>query len=132
MVEKAIDAEAKASLQPPSGTRKIDSRCPERYKPLVKKNKDNAYWEQYNKAFNRDKEKAKSHNLSSFANQSQIQASNSKKCQRKGREGLATRVNAIKVAKKNNNKIKDLSYIKYYTCKQKSHYANKYLDNPKN
>lgn len=42
MVEKTINAETKASLQPPFGTREIDSRCPKGYKPLAKKNKDKA------------------------------------------------------------------------------------------
>ncbi len=43
VVEKAVDAKAKASLQPPSETREIDSRCPKRYRPSVKKNKDDNY-----------------------------------------------------------------------------------------
>ena len=45
VVEKAIDIEAKAGLQPPFGIRKIDSRYPKRYWPSVKKNKDDAYLE---------------------------------------------------------------------------------------
>ena len=73
IVEKAIDAKVKASLQPLSGTREIDSRCSKDYKPLAKKNKDNASWEYHNKAFNKDKNKVKSHNFS-FANQFQTQA----------------------------------------------------------
>ena len=134
MLEKAVDAEAKASLQPPSGTRKIDSRCPKRYKPSVKKDKDDAYREQRNKAFNRDKEKAKSYNPLSPANQPQTQASNSQKRQRKRRPGghPATGVNATEITKKDNDKAKDLSYVECYTCKQKGHYANKCPDKPKN
>lgn len=42
-----------------------------------------------------------------------------------------TGVHAIKVAKKDKNKAKDLSYIKCYTYKQKSYYANKYPRNKK-
>ena len=134
MVKKTIDAKAKTSLQSPFETRKIDSKCLKGYKPLVKKDKDNTYWKQRNKAFNRDKKKAKSHNLSSSANQPQTQASNSKKHQRKrrGRGHLATGINATKVTKKDKDKAKDLSHVKCYTCKQKGHYANKCPDKPKN
>lgn len=32
---------------------------------------------------------------------------------------------------KEKNKVKNLSYIKYYTYKQKDHYTNKYLEKPK-
>ncbi len=133
MVEKAINAEAKASLQPPSGTRGINSRYPKRYRPLVKKDKDDAYREQRNEASNRDKEKTRFHNSSSSANQPQTQVSNSKKCQRKGQEGHpATGVNATEVAKKDKDKAKDLSHVECYTCKQKGHYVNKCPQKPKN
>ena len=71
IVEKAVDVKAKASLQLPSGTREINSKCPKKYRPLVKKDMDDAYWEQRNKASNRNKKKAKSHNPSSFTNQPQ-------------------------------------------------------------
>ncbi len=37
---------------------------------------------------------------------------------------LATKVNAITIIKNDKNKVKDLSHIECYTCKQKSHYAN--------
>lgn len=37
---------------------------------------------------------------------------------------LATKVNAIKIIKEDKNKVKNLSYIEYYTCKQKSYYTN--------
>ncbi len=134
MVEKTVNAEAKASLQPPSGTRKIDSRCSKGYRPLVKKDKDNTYWEQRDETSNKDKEKAKCHNLLSSANQPQTQASNSKRRQRKGRGGghPATGVNATKVVKKDKDKANDLSHVECYTYKQKGHYANKYPDKPKN
>ena len=69
MVEKAINIEAKASLQPPSGPRKIDSRCLKEYKPAVKKDENDTYWGHRNEASNKDKEKAKFHNPSSFTNQ---------------------------------------------------------------
>ena len=56
-----------------------------------------------------------SHNLSSFINQPQTQASNSKKRQKKRLRSLATGINAIEVAKKDKDKAKDLSYVEYYT-----------------
>ncbi len=62
VVEKAVSVEAKANLQPPSGTREIDSKYLKGYKPSIKKDKDNTYWEHHNEAFNQDKDKAKSHN----------------------------------------------------------------------
>ena len=46
VVAKAVDIEVKASLQPPFETRKIDFRYPKGYKPLVKKDNDDAYQEQ--------------------------------------------------------------------------------------
>ena len=57
VVKKAVDVEAKASLQPSFETREIDSRCPKRYKPLVYKDKDDAYWEQRDGAFYKDKKR---------------------------------------------------------------------------
>ncbi len=69
------------------------------------------------------------HNSSS-ANQLQIQAS--KKDKRHWEDHPATGVNATEVAKKDKDKAKDLSHIKYYTCKQKGHYANKCPEKVKN
>ena len=43
----------------------------------------------------------------------------------------ATGVSVTNVVKKEKDKTKDLSHIKCYTCKQKHHNANKYLDKPK-
>ena len=118
VVEKAVNAEVKTGLQPSIGTKKIDSKCSKGYRPSAKKDKDNTYWEQRNEATNRDKEKAKSHNLFSSTNQPQIQASSSKKRQEKGRGGHpAIRVNATEVAKKDKYKAKDLSHIECYICK---------------
>ncbi len=132
MVEKAVDVKAKASLQPPSGTRKIDFRCPKGYKPSVKKDKDDANRKHRDEAPNKDKDKAKSYNSSS-TNQPQTQAS--KKHKRHGsrqRGHLATGDNATEVAKKDKDKAKDLNHIQYYTCKQKGHYANKCPEKSKN
>ena len=57
IVENAVNVKVKACLQSPFKTREIDSRCPKKYKPLVKKDKDNPYQKQRNKASNRDKKK---------------------------------------------------------------------------
>ena len=130
MVEKVVGAEVKASLQLPSGTREINSRYPKRYKPLIKKDKNNAYWEHCKEVFNKDKNKTKSHNSFS-AKQPQTQAPKKDKHSCQG-DHPATKINALKVAKKDKNKAKDLSHVKYYTYKQKSHYANKYPKKPKN
>lgn len=69
VVEKAIDAKAKANLQLPSLTRKIDSRYLKDYKLSVKKDKEyNRNW----KHWNRDKDKIKSHILLSTNTQPQV------------------------------------------------------------
>ncbi len=92
---------------------------------MAKKDKENTYCKPRNKASNKDKDKIKSHNSSS-ANQPQTQAL--KKDKRGCRGGhLATGVNTTEVAKKDKDKAKDLSHIKYHTCKQKSYYVNKCL-----
>lgn len=63
IVKKVVNAEIKDGLQPFFGTKKIDTRYPKRYRPSTKKNKDDTFWEYYNKAFNQDKNKTKSYNL---------------------------------------------------------------------
>lgn len=65
MVEKAIDVEVRASLQPLSGTREVDFRCPKGYKPSAKKEKDEVNQKHWDA--NKDKDKAKFYN-SFFAN----------------------------------------------------------------
>ncbi len=129
VVEKSRDTKAKANLKPPFYIREIDAKCPKGYRSLVKKDKENTYWEHRNEA-SKNKDKAKSHN-SSFTHQPQTQAS--KKDKRGYRGGYpATEVNATEVAKKDKDKAKDLSHIKCYTCKQKGHYTNKCLEKSKN
>lgn len=44
----------------------------------------------------------------------------------------ASRINTIKVGKKEKDKVKNLNYIKCYICKQKDHYVNKCLKKSKN
>ena len=110
--------------------REIDSRYSKKHKLLVKKNKNDAYWEHHDEA-SKDEKKAKSHLLSS-ANQPQTQASKKNKHHRSWQGHPAIRVNATEVAKKNKDKAKDINHIECYTCKQKKHYANKCPEKPKN
>ena len=59
-MKKARDAKAKANLQPPFYIREIDSKCPEDYRLLVKKDKKDANWEHRDKAFSKDKKRLSS------------------------------------------------------------------------
>lgn len=78
-----------------------------------------------------DKHKAKSNNPFSANTQSQAQASKQDKRQSNQQGDLSvTGGNTTEVAKK--DKTKNLSYIKYCTCKKKGHYADKYSIKPKN
>ncbi len=129
-MEKVGNVEAKTNLQSPFYVREIDSRCPKGHRLSAKKNKEDTYEEPRDEAFNKNKDKAKSHNSSS-TNQPQTQAP--KKDKRGCRGGhLATGVNAIEVAKKDKDKAKDLSHVKYYTYRQKGHYVNKCPKKSKN
>ncbi len=129
-MEKAGNAKAKANLQPPFYVRDIDARCPKGHRPSVKQVKENTYREPQNEA-SKDKDKAKSHNSSTSANQPQTQAPKKNKRGRRGghRGHPATGVNATEVAKKN-KAPKDLSHIECYTCHQKGHYATNCPDKP--
>ncbi len=70
VVEKASDVEAKANLQPAFYIRDINTRCPKGHRPSFKKDKENTYQEPHSEA-SKDKDKAKSHNFSTSANQPQ-------------------------------------------------------------
>ncbi len=131
-MEKAGDAEAKANLQPPFYVRDIDARCPKGHRPSAKKDKEDTYREPQNEA-SKNKDKAKSYNSSTSANQPQTQASKKNKRGCQGGHGghPATGVNATEVAKKD-KAPKDLRHIECYTCHQKGHYATKCPDKPKN
>ncbi len=131
VVEKAGDVEAKANLQPPFYVWEIDSRCPKCHRSLAKKDKEDIYWKPRDES---SKDKAKSQ-ISSFANQPQTQTPKKDKygCQGGHKGHLATEVNVTKVVKKDKDKApKNLSYVKYYTCHQKGHYANKCPGKSKN
>ncbi len=129
-MEKTGNAETKANIQLPFHIRKIDSRCPKGHYLLTKKDKKDTYQELCNEA-SKDKNKAKSQ-TSSFTHQPQAQAH--KKDKRSCWRGhLVTGVNTTKVVKKDKDKVrKNLSHIKYYTCNQKSYYANKCPKKTKN
>ena len=130
MVEKAVNIQAKASLQPSSRTRKINSKCPKGYRLLAKNKEDEVSQEHQN----RDKNKTKSYNpIFANTNQPQTQASKKDKRHRSCQGGHpVTRINATKVVKKNKDKIKDLNYIKCYIYKQKSYNISKYSKKSKN
>ena len=102
----------------------IDFKCLKSYRPLVKKDKEDINWEHCKEASSKDKEKAKSHNPF-FANQPQAQTS--KKRQGRWQQGFsATGVYAINVAKKNKDKVKNLSHVECYISKQKGYHASTY------
>lgn len=68
MVEKIVNIEVKTNLQSLSGTRKINSRCLKGHRLSIKKDKNNTNWEHWDG--DKDKDKAKSHNLFSANSQS--------------------------------------------------------------
>ncbi len=111
VVEKVIDVKAKANLQLLSKTREIISKCPRSYKLWTKNDKNDANWEYWD--WDKDKDKAESHNPSSVNSQPQTQASKKDKCHG-SLEGdhLIAGFNTTKIAKKNKDKVKDLSHIK--------------------
>ncbi len=115
VVEKTVNAKAKASLQSLSGTEEINSRYPKSYKPSAKKDKNKITREHRDK----NEDKAKSYNLSlTHTTQSLIHASKKNKPHGNRQGGYpATKVNTIKVIKKNKDKAKNLRYIKCYTYK---------------
>ncbi len=129
MVEKAVNVEAKASLQPPFWIKEIDSRWPKGYRSSVKKDKDNNNWEHRNEDKNKDKTTSQNHSTN---NQAQIQAFKKDKCHWNRQSHPPTEVNTTEMTKKDKDKAKNLSHIKCYTCKQKGHYANKCLKKSKN
>lgn len=128
MVEKAIDIKAKANLQSPSESREINSRYWKGYRPSAKKDKEEVIREDWDG----DKDKAKPHNPSPANNQLQIKVSKKSKCPESCQSHSSTGLNATKVSKMVKDTIKDLSYIKCYTYKQRGYYANKCLEKPKN
>ena len=131
VVDKTVDVKAKASLQAPSGTRKIDSQCPQGQRPTKKEDKDSRDYEK-NKSFQNPPTNALSNGTQSSPTQPKKEQ-NSRSCrggsrrQGQGQNTPATGVNATAI-KKDKDKDKDkknLSNIECYTCKQKGHYANK-------
>ena len=139
IVNKTVDAKAKASLQALSGIREMDFRCPRGQRPTNKDDKDS---KDYKK--NKSSQNPPANALSSGTQSSPEQPKkeqNSRSCrggprqQGQGQNTPATGVNATTVRKdKDKDKDKkDLSNIECYTCKHKGYYANKYPKNkPKN
>ena len=84
-MEKTENVEAKANFQPPFYIREIDSKCQKGYCLLAKDNINDVNWEYCNKAFSKDKEKAKFHNPFSIYS-SQTQCFN--KYQKSGEEAI--------------------------------------------
>ena len=117
--EKAGDVEIKANLQLCFGIWEIDFRCPRDHRLSVKKNKENANQELWDRD-HKNKDKTKSHNFFSIKNQPQASKKNKRRSPQ--RDLLVIRVNGTKIDK---NKAKDLSHIMCYICKEKGHYTNK-------
>ena len=131
-VEKIVNAEAKAILQSFSITRDIDSRCPRGNKPARKEEKDSG-------GKNKSTNSAPADTSSGKQKSSTQQASSAhpKKDHRgglrrgrgrdqdsqgqdsQGQDLPATDVNAIP------KKEEDLSQVKYFHCRKKSHFANR-------
>ena len=139
VVDKTVDAKAKASLQAPSGTREMDFQYLQSQRPTKKDDKDSRNYEKNKFSQNLPANASSNGTQSSLPQPKKDQ--NSRFCQGKpqrqgqGQNTLATGINAttIKKDKDKNKDIKNLSNIECYTCKQKSHYANKYpKKEPKN
>lgn len=129
VVKKANNVEAKTNLQPSFFVKEIDFSYLNYHRLLVKKEKNNVYWKYCNKTFNKDKKKAKSHNLS-FANQPLTQPS--KKYQGWRGSHLIIGINANNIANNHQNMAKDLSHVNCYIYKLKGYYAKKCQENSKN
>ena len=131
VVDKTVDAEVKASLQAPSGTREMDSRCPRGQRPTKKEDKNSRDYEKNKSSQNLPTNASSSGTQSSPAQPKKEQNSRShrgeSRRQGQGQNTPATGVNATAIRKdKDKDKDKkDLSHVECYTCKQKGHYANK-------
>ena len=123
VVDKTVDAEAKASLQAPSGTREMDSRCPRGQRPTKKEDKDSRDYEKNKSSQNPPTNTSSSGTQSSPAQPKKEQNSRSRqggsRRQGQGQNTPATGVNAtaIKKEKDKDKDKKDLSNIECYTCK---------------
>ena len=109
----------------------MDFQCPRGQRPTKKENKDSRDYEKNKSSQNLPANTSSSGTLSSPAQPKKDQ--NSRSCQGEpwqqgqSQNTLATDVNTTVVRKdKDKDKDKkDFSNIECYTCKQKSHYANK-------
>ena len=137
VLEKAIEAEAKASLQPASSVREMDSRCYRGRRP-VKKDETSAP-SKFSRDDNREKAKPADTQPSSStagsppSNRGQQKNRGNRRGPRSGRRDggtPATGVNATEVRKQDQRpeKRQDLSQIKCYNCQKMGHYATKCPD----
>ncbi len=111
---------------------KSTSRYPKGYIAIIK---NKSSWDHRdNKAKSSYNSPPANASQSQTQTQTQTQASKKNTCHQRSHSGgnFATGVNTIKVAKKDKDKAKNLSYIKYYTYKQKVYYINKCPEKPKN
>ena len=140
LVEKAINAEAKVSLQPTSIIREMDQRCPRGNRPLaVSKSQasstrdsreepsDKAQSQDLNSSHSSQPHSSQSENIGETSDK---KARKEKKKQRRLEDErarkdstLATGINASNVP--NGGTRKDLSYITCFNCDKKGHYVTK-------
>ena len=134
-VEKAVNAEAKASLQSPASTRDMDSRCPQGSRPAKREEKDSG---RKNKSTDSNPADTSSGKQSSSARQTS--SANPKKDldhqqgpRRRGGQGhgrnpdsSAMGVNIVPT-----KEGRDMSQIECYNSHRKGHYSNKCSWNPK-
>ena len=129
VVDKIVNAKAKASLQAPSGTKEIDTQCPQGQRPTKKEDKDSRDYEK-NKSSQNPPTNTSSSGTQAFPAQPKKEQNSRSRQGRPQRQGQgqntpATSVNATAVKKDKDKDKKDLSNIECYICKQKGHYANK-------
>ena len=121
-IEKAVDAEAKALLQPPSGTREIDAKCLRGYRPAKKEDKDSGK----NNSVDILPADVPSGKQTSFTHQKKDQnhqggpRHRGRQGRRRGPDSSVTGVNIT-----SEKEEKDISYIECFHCRRKGHFANK-------
>ena len=127
-IEKAVNAEAKALLQLPSSTGKIDAMCLQGYRPAKKEDKDSGKNKSVNSPHT-DVPNGK-HSQQSSTHQSQTgkkdqdyqEGSRRRDRRRQGRthDSPTTDVNIIPKKEE-----KDISHIEWFHRRKKGHFANK-------
>ena len=135
LVEKTIDAEAKASLQPSSFVRDMDQRCPQGSRPAhATVAKLQASWDPRNdsseKAPAQHKPPHSSHPYSSRSENGETSEKNARKEKKKRhrreqarRGSISTSANGVNTTNVNGRARRELSQITFYNCREKGHYA---------